>query len=62
MCEPNLQISIGVEKIRYNHPPGFNKSVYITFIENGPVVFESLANKQTQYIHTLYYIYIYRSI
>jgi len=37
-----LATYIGVEKIRYKHPSRLQKSIDITFIENGPVVFESI--------------------
>lgn len=36
------------KKMNNKHPSSLKESIYITFIVNGPLVFESLEDKQTK--------------
>lgn len=58
MYEPLNSNLKRVEQKSYKHPPSFKKSIDITFIENGPVFFESLDDKQKNiYLYNIYYIF-----
>jgi len=47
MCEPSYSNQYNsVETISNKHPPSLKKPIDITFIENIPVGFESIGNKQ----------------
>jgi len=60
MCEPpySNQQPRGVKKISYKPPPSLKKSINITFIENGLIIFEFFNYKQTDQ-RLFLYVYIH---